>query len=310
VCVLIFFPYFLAAVTYLTPGGHGLISAQSFITPDSSGLESLSTDLPLSRSIANAHTLFSILNVFIFLPFIGFFARSATSLLPGKLLDGDSEPQCKYIDIRVINTPSIALLQARNELQRMADIALSMYDDVAAQLYSYDSKRSSLTRRKEEVLDLLQREISAFLVRLSRRPFSNGNAMELPILLHIVNNLEHVGDQNEAILDCLIRKKERKVQFSAAAMDELKKLAHLVGKLLKLSVESLGKATENDLVSARVLKDDIQKQIDFMSAQHIERLTQGTCTVLAGVVYSDIGSSFVKISEYAFNIMKTERELA
>lgn len=297
--VLLFFPYFLALVILLTPGAAAV------------GMHQVDAANPaLFRSLANAHTLFSIMNALTFLPLIGFFARSAAVIMPGREGEGDSEPRCKFIDLRVVNTPTIALLQAKNELKRMADIVRTMYSYVVEQLYAYDAVKTSRIHQQEEVLDILQRDISAFLVLLSRQPQNSDIALELPVLIHIVNHLEHMGDQSEAIIDLLQRKKEHNVHFSDAAVLELKELAKTVAQLVELALNQGEQATEDDLRQGRAVKDSLYLQVEIMNNHHMERLTSGICTVIAGVIYNEIVSAFVKIGEYAFSIMKTERELS
>ncbi|KAF0218517.1 MAG: phosphateNa+ [Geobacteraceae bacterium] len=304
VVVLLFFPLFLKIVHLISPG-----EAEFTITNVSPGNFPPGTRPNIARHLANAHTVFSVLSAMVFLPLLGFFTRSATVIVPGREGGSDMEPRTKYIDRRVVNTPTIALLQAKNELKRMAGIARSMFDDMVEQFYRYDAKRSARIQQKEEALDILQRDISGFLVLISRQPLDSDNSMEIPIMLHIVNNLEHLGDQTESILECLSRKKEERILFSNAAMSELKALAAKVAELVHLSLESLDDRTGDNLNIARTLKDEIINMQGRMNNNHIKRMTSGKCTVISGLVYGDIISAFNKIAEYAFNIMKTEKEL-
>jgi phosphate:Na+ symporter len=263
----------------------------------------------IARHLANAHTIFCVMSALLFLPFIGFFARSADRFLPGGKEGIDSEPRPKYLDHRVINTPPIALLQVKNELRRMAEIARSMFNDTVEQFYRFDPKRAARIRQKEETLDILRREIPGFLVSLSRHSVNTENSAEIPVMLHIVNNLEHLGDQSEAILDYLRGKKEGKIHFSTAAMSELKALAAKVSEIVNLAVDSLGNVSGETLKDAWILKDSIRQMDEELNASHMKRLTDGKCPVNAGMIYSDIVNAFNKIAEFSFNIIEIEKEL-
>jgi len=294
--VLISPDIFKSLVFYVTPG----VTAEN--------LNYSSTALP--RLLANSHTIFSILTMVVFLPPLGFFVRSAKAILPGSERSVQFETNCKFIDSRVINTPSLAMLQAKNELNRMAEIASSMYDDTIEQFFLFDAKRSIRIRKKEETLDLLQRELSGFLVKLSQQSLSTETALSIPSMLTVVNILEHIGDQNEIIVASLIRKKEDKILFSGEAMGELKSLAVKVRDLVHISLPMPSEYSDTTLADARALKDEIDSLQEFMHQSHIKRLSEGRCTVLAGVAYSDIIVSFDKIAEYAFSIIKQGRRLA
>lgn len=304
---LLFFPLFLKIVHLLSPGEAELTSSSfSFL---SLGGTPPPTRPFVARHIANAHTLFNLLNVIVFLPLIGYFARTAPVILPGRTGELDIEPRPQYIDVRVINTPTIALLQAKNELRRMAEITCMMFNEVVEQFYKYDAKRSVRIEHKKAVLNILQREISTFLVLLARQPLSADNSMGIPVMLHMVNDLTHLGDQNELLLELLRRKKEDKITFSGTAMTELKTLAAKVGELVHLSVEAVDKEINGEMQTVRNGREAIGQMQETMLNNHMKRLTGGKCTVAAGVVYSDIISAFGKIADYSCTLLEMEREL-
>lgn len=305
--VLLFFPLFLKIVHALSPG-------EAEVTSSGFSLLSIGGTSPptrpfVARHIANAHTLFNLLNVIVFLPLIGYFARTAPVIMPGRTGELDIEPRPQYIDVRVINTPTIALLQAKNELRRMAEITCMMFNEVVEQFYKYDAKRSVRIEQKKAVLNVLQREISTFLVLLARQSLSADNSMGIPVMLHMVNDLTHLGDQNELLLELLRRKKEDKITFSGTAMTELKTLAAKVGELVHLSVEAVDKEINGEMQTVQHGKDAIGQLQEAMLNTHMKRLTGGKCTVAAGVVYSDIISAFGKIADYSCTLLEMEREL-
>ena len=308
ICIaLLCFPWFLKLVDYFSPGEPSrTISSISSIMVGSSKTD---TRQFVARHIANAHTLFSFFNVLVFLPLLGFLARSATVILPDKRGDIDFQPRSQFIDVRVMNTPTIALLQSKNEIRRMADITRIMFDETVEQFHKYDAKKSDRIQRKNEVLKVLQRDISTFLVELSRQALSIEKSIGIPVMLHLVNTLRHMGDLNETILFSLRRKKEDKINFSALAMTELKALAAIVGELVHLTVTTVGEEKYADLDIVASANNTIGKMRESMINNHIKRLTAGKCSVMAGLIYNDLVSIFSRIAEDAGNILEMEKEL-
>jgi phosphate:Na+ symporter len=306
--VLLFFPLFLTLVSMVTPGdtsfiqnhGKGLAAARP--TPASRAV--------IARAIANSHTIFSILTALVFLPTIGFFARSASRILPAGNGDIDMDPHSRYLDFRVIDTPSLAFVQAGSELRRMAKVAHSMVVDSVQQFSGFNTKTESHIRQKENLLDVLQKDLSAFLVALARRSLSPEVAEEVPVLLSNVNDLEDIGDNCEVVLECLRRKKEENVFFSAIAMAEIVSLAKKAEALVSTAVESLDSLTCPDIDSSRALKNDLLSSAEALKGNHLERLSTGTCTVIAGLLFMDIISAFARIGETAFVIIDTRRNFA
>ncbi len=209
--VLLFFPAFLKLVHLCSPGQAEFTIAN--FSPGSITPPSAITRPYVARHLANAHTIFNFFNLLLFLPLIGYLSRTAPTIMPGRRGDIDVEPRPQYIDIRVINTPTIALLQAKNELKRMAEITRMMFSEVVEQFYNFDAKRSSRIVQKKNALNILRREISSFLVLLSRQSMTVESSLKIPTMLHMVNTLKHIGDQNDAILELLLHKKERMASF-------------------------------------------------------------------------------------------------
>ncbi len=296
---LLLFPVFLKTISFFSPGTFGLLDVVRF-----SGHQSGE----LARHIANAHTLFNLLLLIVFLPLIGFFTRSATVIMPGKEGTGDLAPRPKFIDQRVVNTPTLAMVQARSEVRRMADIAGSMYADVLAQLYRFDAKRVGLIRQKEEVLDNLQKEVSAFLILVSRQQLEAEKVHEIPVLITLVNGLENIGDSSLALLEQVQRKKELKIQFSSTAMAEIKKVAAEVEEIVNLACRSVVLQSDDNPLQGKKMLTSVLHLQESLLASHIKRMKAGHCTVEAGLLYGDMLSSFVNTAEHAQTILRTGRE--
>ncbi len=300
--VLLLFHLFLKTVFFFTPGNMDFlvdITDFSTLTPDK---------FLLPRLIANAHTLFNIFMLALFLPLVGFFTRSAQSFSLNRGDVGNLAPHPQYLDLRVINTPTIAMLQTRNEIRRMTEIACSMYDDIVRLLYKFDLKVVRLVNQKETTLDALQQQLSNFIILLSRQQIDFENSIRIPVMLHIVNELEELGDVNIAILDSLQKKKYEKIHFSIHAMSDLKKLAAAVGDVIKV-LDKGEDFTLDDQDKAVLLSNAISDLKQVIMNGHVTRMKSGQCTVEAGLLYNDIVTSFVKVSDHTCLIIKTWREL-
>ncbi len=298
--VLLLFPLFLKLVLFFTSHNAGpAVVGNGVVT----AAHAFSTKASLSRSIANAHTIFSLLGVFLFLPLVGFFARSASKILPGHETEIDMEPRLKFIDFRVTNTPVIAFLQARNEVKRMAELSRSMFCDVVRMFEGYDARKASVIKQKESVLDALQKDISAFLVTLARQPLTPEISVGIPAMLQTVNGLEGVGDHSEMILECLGRKKEGNVYFSDTAMNEIREMASKVIDMLGLVVKIFDDSGDMVVEEARSLQETIKNIMGDLKKKHVGRLSSGECTVIAGLLYLDIISAFERIGESSLEII-------
>ncbi len=306
--VLLIFPVFLDLIKAFSPGEADLTVQELQKLALSPAISE--TKPFIARHLANAHTIYSFLMVMLFLPLVGFFARSASVILPDKEGEKDIDPRPRFLDLRVINTPTIALLQARNEIKRMADVAGSMFFEMIDQFNNFNVRSVSRLKQKEELLDILQRDISSFLITLSRQSLSGESAIEVPTMLQNINDFEHLGDQVEAVMEFMRRKKEEKLHFSNTAMSEIKTLAAQVSEIVTIAVNSLDSETsQNDNANIDNIMADIKKTQEVLHFNHIKRLHSGKCSIIAGLLFGDIISSFERITQISYNIIRTNREL-
>lgn len=301
--VLVFFPWFLQCIYWIT----SWMTSEPLIIQDTGGFSGFSNAV-VARALANGYTLFVILLSVLTLPCIGFFARSSNKFFPFSTL-ASNEPHSQYLDFRVITTPSLALLQAGSELMRMAQVTHSMVSDCIGQLYDFSARKSKLISRKETMLDVVQKELSSYLVELARQPLAAEIAAEIPVILGAVNCFEGIGDCCESVQECLHRKKEENVFFSDAAMDELKALAGLVSCLMALAVEFLTDTELATIDRAHALHKTIHVEGEALKANHLYRLSTGACTVLAGLLFMDMVAAFVRIADHALASIERGRVL-
>jgi len=282
----------------LTPG------EADFIIQTQAQAESLSSaigDKPhIARHIANAHTLFNLINVLLFLPFIGALAKLSTIVIRGK--DTTDNLQVKFIDNRVLNTPPIAIGQARREAQRMALVTLEMLQETTYFLEDYDTKRIKELERREELVDMLQREVSDFLVQLSQRSISSQTSEIIGSLLHIVNDLERVGDHCENLWRLGLKKIEANIIFSDIGENEIAIIGDKTKDFLRFVVEAMESSDSSLAVKAIEYEDAIDDMEKNMRLKHIDRLNTGECAVQPGLLFLDMLHNFEKIGDHVFNV--------
>jgi phosphate:Na+ symporter len=299
--MLLIFSWFVDLVSALTPGN------PDFVINSIDQLEQLGGefgDKPfIARHIANAHTLFNVINALIFLPLVGPLARLTAVLLPGR--DEPVDFHLKYLDARVLNTPPIALAQARAETVRMARITGEVVNETLALLRDQNLRRFEVLQKKEDLVDLLQREITDFLVTLSQQSITGDTSREVTALMHVVNDLERVGDHCIHIGRLVQRKCEQRIEFSEAARRGITELSELAGNFYQMAAAALESGDHEVVAAAQAMEDAIDQMEDLLRSSHIARLNTGECTVDSGLVYLDILHNLEKIGDHTFKLAKS-----
>lgn len=298
--MLLLFPIFLQFISSITPGDADFIIQ----TEDQAArLGGEIGDKPfIARHIANTHTMFNIINTIIFLPLIGLLAKLSTLAIRGR--EGDVQFHLKYLDNRVLNTPPIALAQARSETRRMALVAQEMLGETLHFLQDNNLKRVPDLEKQEALTDVLQKEITDFLVSLSQKSITEEASREVASMMNMVNDLERVADHCENLWTLNQRKLEQKISFSEIALFEISEISELTRNFLATIIKALEAKDTEIYDEACRLEDAIDTLEEKLRTNHIKRLHTGECTVNSGLIFLDMLHNFEKIGDHTFNLAR------
>ncbi|MGP1541222.1 Na/Pi cotransporter family protein [Peptostreptococcus stomatis] len=259
------------------------------------------TNVP--RQIANAHTLFNVVNVIVLLPFSSYLVKLATKLVP-YTEDEDLENihTTKFLDERILETPSIALSNTVDEVIRMASRSTRALDSAYDAVKTFSHEKREKTFEYEKMINTLQLDITNFLFALSNRNLSDLERIKADVLFHIVNDIERVGDHADNIAEISQFMEDKKVKFTDDATKELDTLFELASKNFYDSITAL-KTSDFELAATIT---DREREINILEQNarnsHMVRLRSGTCSVEAGIYFLDIISNLERISDHSINI--------
>lgn len=300
IIIALFFTLFLKFVSFISPGDSDFV-VKTF--EQSQWYQALPGEKPfIARHLANANTLFSIISALVFLPLLSQIAKLTTYLISGR--ETVNEFGLQFIDYRVLNTPPVALAQARSELRRMAIAAQTALHETIDYLNDGKSERLAKLTRLENLLDLIQKELTSFLVELSHRSSSYTSAREVALMMHMVSDFERIGDHCQSLVRLSLRKQEWRVTFSKSAAREMHDMAFETSAFMDYIVESLDTNVDNLLVNARSRENLIDRMEEQMRNDHLQRLTTGECAVRPGLIFIDMVQAFEQISDHAYSVAK------
>ena len=252
------------------------------------------------RQIANAHTLFNVTNTIMQLPFTFLLVKLVTTLIPGKPVI--IERGLKYIDDRLLETPSIAFTQVKKEIARMGNLALETVKDSIDIFVDYSEQKDKMAKEKEAVINELAREITRYLALLSRVSLSDDEYNSITDLVSTVTDIERVGDHAMNILELAEYRNDHRLPFSNIAIDELLEMSSKVQETFDLAVYAFlhwDKASAQNIVKNEEEIDMMEKQLRL---NHIKRLNEGSCDPSSGVIFLDLLANLERVGDHSFNI--------
>lgn len=254
----------------------------------------------IQRQIANAHTLFNVINVAIQLPFASLLVKAAEKLVPGT--DKEDMEASMYLDIRIIETPSIALGQVNKEVVRMGDFVQENLRDIEDIFADEKYDKIDLIFEKEQIINKIEREITDYIIQLSKAPLTDAQHAHVNVVLNTINDIERVGDHIENIAELAQEKLENDLHFSEDATEELKEMFIAASSAFENAMIAF---RDNNLICARkvlVLEDEVDRLEERNRSNHIGRLNKMLCITSAGIVYLDAISNLERVSDHSLNI--------
>ena len=254
----------------------------------------------IARYIANAHTLFNILNCLIFLTVLPLLLRVVYLIVPQKSERGVRT--VTLLDYQHVDIPELALKQVREEVHRMGVLAETTYRDVTGCMSERDIKKLSGWKEREDTINRYQREIMNFLVKVSQGSLSDEQGREISSLMRMTNNLERIGDSVENIAELVEEMIENDLNLAQEGMRDYMTIKDLVGETIHFTIESIIRAPHDLMAKANKYESMINFMREEMRDNYLMRLRSGICTVDPGLVFTDMLAHFEKIGDYSFNV--------
>ncbi len=241
-------------------------------SPELQGAAKAAAEVP--RQIANANTLFNVLNTVLFIGFTGWFAKMAERLVPERELPPGVIVQPKYLDDAALEAPSVALQAVRLELGRVGEITLNMLRDVGPALRDGDLALIEDIARRDDEVDILEAEIFRYLGKIRMAHLTQEESAEMQQLMVATDNIENLADVIETDIVALSHKRAKiKAASEGETQALLVELYFSTVKSVELAVQAI---RDNDQLAA----GSVMKMKDTFREQS-ERLLERKATLLA-----------------------------
>ena len=254
------------------------------------------------RQLANAHTFFNITNTLILLPFAAPIIKLVEKAVPITEDEHARYSDMKYLDDRILETPSIAIGQVIKEVLHMGNLAKKSYNYSKKAILEDDIDVANKAFKLEKALNNLEHSISKYMYEFSSKDLSPEQRNIIEGLFSTISDIERIGDHSDNISELAVYKNSNNVKFSKSAQEELDHMFERVGKSYKQALDAI---KLNDLSLAKSILER-EGEIDLLEKRlrkkHIQRLNVGKCDPSAGIIFLDMISNLERIADHASNI--------
>ena len=262
----------------------------------------ISWDTVMTRgSIADLNTIFNIIVSLLFFPLCGVVAKVVEKLRhsdpPSKI-----DEELAALDDRLLNTPAVALEQARKVINSMGNavvenlgLAIALHDDPEAD-------PPAILEDNELFLDKSETYLSDYMVKITACRLRDDEQKLASEIMHSIMDFERIGDHCIKISEVATYNKQEKIEFSQSAKSELKIIFDAVSEIIKNTVDAFTLDDKELAHNVEPLEELTKSLAEIIKQRHIKRLQSGNCTVQSGISLTECLTSLERIAAYCSNI--------
>lgn len=261
-------------------------------------------------SIALVNTLFRVVIVMILAPMIGLIEKFVSLFVKDDKERLKGLRDMDLLEERFLTHPALSIEQSRHVINSMARCVVKNVTDALSLVDKYTKDGFADVQKEEELVDRYEDKLGTYLVQITRLELTKQQNIMVGKYLHSITDFERMSDHALNIAECAQEMHDKKLNFSKYATHELSVLRSAVSEIVALAVKAF---VEDDLsIAYRIepLEEKIDSLCDEMKLHHINRISDGTCTLQLGFVFNDLLTNLERMADHCSNIGVAMIELA
>ncbi len=256
----------------------------------------------IAAAIAAVHTGFNVINTLVFMPFVNQLAALLTRIVPDRKFK--ETPHLTMLDAHMADTPVIGIEQSRKEVNRMADTLDKMLPRLREVIATGAEDDANVQKifHKEEVLDIMQKEVTVFVTDLLAGSLTHDLADEGRSIVRIADEYESAGDYIQNLLKLYLRLDQAGLALSKLERDSILELHDDVAGYVDLVSTACRQNRGEVVTKAHSIGEGISHQIRRLRNQHLAEVAETRPAPLVTVIYTDMLNAYRRVKDHAMNV--------
>ena len=260
----------------------------------------------LPTFLAGFHTCFNLLNAIIFFPFVKQFAHVVEKIVPMKEEYQEDTYHFKYIASMRIDTPEMYLITVKEEMVKMADLAVDMFKHYTEVFKSKDKdfilEEVKYLKSKEEYADQMQEQLIDFCVQLQQDSSSPVNPHSVNALIRSIDEIESVTDSIYNLTKISEDRFNKELVFEEEDMNDILSYHSLAERFLEYIKQNINNHSFKMLKEAHDLEHEMNDEHRRLVSKVHERLQAGEGNVKAELMLLEVERHLEHVGDYCLNI--------
>lgn len=251
--------------------------------------------------IAMFHTFFNVVCVLLFFPFINVFVKIACFIIRDKK-DKKQTEEITYLDDRLLQTPSIAVMQAKKEITRIATEAMVILRSSVASFIKKDTSQESAIRDDIGKINESTKRVTEFLIKLSGSDLSYKDEKTLSSMHEAIGDVLRIADLADNMLKYTRHYVNDRLEFSDSVINDIKSMCDKIDQLFNESMRAFNDVDVTSAVRAEQIEDEVDSLKKHIVDGHIRRLNEGTCQPQSSSVLINLVGNLERAADHILNL--------
>lgn len=266
----------------------------------------------ISRQIANTHTFFNVVMTLIWVPLVGVMVKIVMHLIPDGAVKEVRAAEPKFLDDKLIGTPTAALQLAVKEVMNCGQQVGTMLRKVAKKVENGDVEVKEFEESRAATAELSGR-IADYLAEMAAAGvMTEQQAARAAELQYVLSDIDRVGELTKNIAvsvqtEKLVKTdkksgKEEKVQFSKEALKDVQKSMELASDMYNMVMKMVNNEEPDESANLVKMKEKIRKMDGDIRKGHIKRVHKGKCKAGLTASFNEILHNIERIGNSCVNL--------
>ena len=248
--------------------------------------------------------LFTVIYNFIFIALILPFNKPIEATATKLFKDHEKHKKMQllhHIDDNLLNTPSVAIIQVKKEIEAMLNLAEENLFAGVDCLINQNMQNAKEIEEREEEIDFINVAISEYLIKLSAKASFYDEA-KIGAYYHVINDIERIGDHAYNFLEMARTMMAEDLMFSDIAKNEFREYIKIIKQMFDLSDKIFMDRNIKDLEELHALEDQTDLMNEKLSNSHFERIKKQECQNELSPFHSTFLSELERCADHLTNI--------
>lgn len=257
-------------------------------------------DAANAAGIAAIHSLFNISATCILLPF----AKGLEKLAVLTIKDTEEEKTDEFanLDVRFLETPSLALEQCKKTVDQMAYLTMENIKMALASLWTYKSGDKEKVINQEERIDEYEEHLTEYLRQISNHSLLESDSERLNMIMYCIRDFERIADHSCNIVEQAAKMSKSNIAWPKKTLEEMNNYVKKVNQIVAAAVQAFVAGDGNKAVAVEDMENQIDQINKKMKKQNMKRIKKEKCPPEVGIFVNELSINFERVADHCENI--------